>query len=69
MKSLARLASNSTLRQPVIALLIACRCLLDPLTQQLKQGMIRISRRSRVVNLGRNAIEDVEPLIDLPDRW
>jgi hypothetical protein len=28
--------------------------------------MIRMSRRSRVINFGRSTTEDVEPLIDLP---
>jgi hypothetical protein len=42
----------------VIAVLIACRYLIDPLTQELKQRMVRMSRRSRVVNLGGSTTED-----------
>jgi hypothetical protein len=33
--------ANSTLREAVIAVLIACRYLIDSLAQQLEQGMIR----------------------------
>jgi hypothetical protein len=55
-------SENSTTRPPtreaVIAILIACRNLIDSLPQQLEQGMIRMSRRSRVVNLRRSATED-----------
>jgi hypothetical protein len=50
----------------VITILVSCRNLIDSLAQQLKQGMIRMSRRSWIINLRRSATEDVEPLIDLP---
>jgi len=50
----------------VITVLIACRDLIDSLAQQLEQGMIRMPGRSRIVNLGLRAAEDVEALIDLP---
>ena len=57
--------ANSTLREAVIAVLIACRYLIDSLAQQLERGMIRMSKRSRIINLGRSTAEDVQPLIDL----
>ena len=40
----------STLREAVIAILIACRYLIDPLAQKLKQRKIRMSRRSWIIN-------------------
>ena len=49
----------------VIAILIACGDLIDSLAQQLKQGMIRMSRRSRIVNHRLCTAEDVEALIHL----
>jgi hypothetical protein len=39
---------------------------IDSLALQLEQGMHRMSRRSRIINLGHSTTEDVEPLIDLP---
>jgi hypothetical protein len=50
----------------VIAILIACRNLIDSLPQQFEQGMIRMSRRPQVIDLGCRATENVEALIDLP---
>jgi hypothetical protein len=50
----------------VIAILIACRNLIDSLPQQLEQGVIRMPWRSGVIDLGRRSTEDVETLIDLP---
>jgi hypothetical protein len=47
---------------------MACRCLADSLAQQLEQGMIRMPRRSQVINLGRSTTEDVKSLIDLPHK-
>ena len=53
-------------RVALIAILITCCNLIDPLAQQLEQGMIRMSRRSRIINLGRSTTEDVESLLNLP---
>jgi hypothetical protein len=50
----------------VIAILIACRNLIDSLAQKLEQGVVSMSRRPWVINLGCRTIENVEPLIDLP---
>ncbi len=44
-------------RVALIAVLIARRHLIDSLAQELEQGMIRVSRRSRVINLGRSTTE------------
>ena len=44
---------------------IACRNLIDSLPQQFEQAMIRMSGRSRVIDLGCRATEDIEALIDL----
>src|SRR5208337_1715167 len=49
----------------VIAILIACCNLIDSLPQQFEQGMIRMSRRPRVIDLGCRATEDVEALVNL----
>jgi hypothetical protein len=51
----------------VIAILIACCNLIDSLSQQLKQCMIRMSCGPRVIDLGRRSMKDIEPLIDLPE--
>jgi hypothetical protein len=51
----------------VIAIVIACRNLIDSLTKQLEHRMIRMAMRSWVINLGGGTTENVEPLIDLPD--
>src|SRR5208337_895145 len=53
----------STLREAVIAILIACRNLIDPLAEMLKQRMIRMSRRSWIINQRLYTAKDVEPLI------
>jgi hypothetical protein len=50
----------------VIAVLIASCNLIDSLPQQLEQGMVRMSKRSGVIDLGRRSTKDVEALIDLP---
>jgi hypothetical protein len=50
----------------VIAILIACRHLIDSLPQQFEQGMVHMSRRPQIINLGCRSTENVEPLIDLP---
>jgi len=54
-------SENSTTRPPtreaVIAILIACRNLIDPLAQELKQQMIRAARRPRVFDTGRDSLQ------------
>ncbi len=47
----------------VIAILIACRNLIDPLAQKLKQRMIRMSRRSWIINQRLYTTKDIETLI------
>ena len=49
----------------VIAILIACRNLIDPLAQQLEQRMIRMPARSWIINHRLHTGKDVEPLMDL----
>ncbi|MFZ0946255.1 MAG: hypothetical protein WB930_08075 [Syntrophobacteraceae bacterium] len=55
-----------TLREVVTAILIACRNLIDSLRQQFEQGVVSMSRRPWVINLGCSTTENVEPLIDFP---
>jgi hypothetical protein len=50
----------------VIAILIACRNLIDSSAQKLEQGVVSMSRRPWVINLGCRSTEDLEALIDLP---
>jgi hypothetical protein len=50
----------------IIAILIAAGNLMDPLSQQLEQCMIRVSRGPRIVNFGCRGTEDAEALINLP---
>jgi len=54
---------NSTLREAVIAILVACRKLIDSLAQKLKQRMIRMSRRSWIINQRLYTANYVETLI------
>jgi hypothetical protein len=49
----------------IIAVLIACRNLIDSLAQQLDQGMISMARRSWIINLACSLTENVETLIYL----
>jgi hypothetical protein len=49
----------------IIAVLIASRNLIDSLPQQFEQGMIRMARRSWVINLACSLNENVETLIYL----
>jgi hypothetical protein len=49
----------------VIAILITCGDLIDPLAQKLEQRVIRMSRRPRVIDLGCRATENVEALVNL----
>jgi hypothetical protein len=50
----------------VIAILIACRNLIDSLPEQFEQGVIRMASRSGVINSRGGSIQDAEAPIDLP---
>ena len=44
-------------REALVAIFIACRYLIDPLAQELKQQMIRAARRPRVFDTGRDSLQ------------
>jgi hypothetical protein len=50
----------------VIAIFIACRYLIDPLAQELKQRMICVARRPRVFDPGRISLQKFASFIYLP---